>query len=249
MNKPDSLDRLHDRVPNELSGIVHYPPKPGREKEAARAWKRTGVCPTCHRRAINRGGRCLQCGWEPAAEEKEEPERRVWAEPTDAEVKEAVESMFAWLGTPERIAEGLRHVARLHETSELFTKVERTCFGHRPETHADECAMCDHAQECFEETKRSGGAPAIKRQPFEGPGQARLRVRGFKPGIQPGSGTWVRGVRITGYAGTPNEHIPPGSLGDLLVFEASNDGKIINAQFHPRGKGFGMVIRPLWERV
>ena len=56
----DPLTRLHDRTPS--GAVVLYPPKPGRAKEAARFWKRTGVCPSCHRRAIT-VARCLLCGW------------------------------------------------------------------------------------------------------------------------------------------------------------------------------------------
>lgn len=60
----DPLERLHDRVPAPDGAVVYYPPKPGREREALYAWKRTGVCPACTRRAIT-GGRCIICGHKP----------------------------------------------------------------------------------------------------------------------------------------------------------------------------------------
>lgn len=57
----DKLLDLHTREQGEHT--VTYPPKPGREAEAANEWPRTGVCPSCHRRAVS-ASRCLQCGYD-----------------------------------------------------------------------------------------------------------------------------------------------------------------------------------------
>lgn len=51
-----------------------------------------------------------------------ETTRKVWAEPTtDAEVKTAVEELFARLATPERMAAGLSHAVRMREAVHLST--------------------------------------------------------------------------------------------------------------------------------
>lgn len=68
---------------------------------------------------------------------------------------------------------------------------------------------------------------------------------------------WIRGVRITGYRGTPNEFIPPGTEGDIEVLEGSIKHDVINARFYPKrdpqGKrldtGFGQVLNPLFEPI
>jgi hypothetical protein len=56
------LVKYHDRQPTK-DGVVYYPPKVGMEKEAAAAWKLTGVCLACYRRAVTKG-RCVECGKE-----------------------------------------------------------------------------------------------------------------------------------------------------------------------------------------
>ncbi len=62
---------------------------------------------------------------------------------------------------------------------------------------------------------------------------------------------WVEHVKITGYTGVVNEHVPPGTVGDLEVFEVGRDGTVLVANFHPggRGNGYGQVVCPLWEYV
>jgi len=76
----DALDRLHDR--EQVGSVVLYVPKQGMEKEAARAWSASEVCPRCHRRAIV-GARCIQCGWTPekGLDYSEQPEdEKNWTE-------------------------------------------------------------------------------------------------------------------------------------------------------------------------
>ncbi len=53
------LNQLFDRTP--FGFVVLYTPKPGKETEAAASWIHTGVCMSCHLRAIS-VGRCIQCG-------------------------------------------------------------------------------------------------------------------------------------------------------------------------------------------
>ena len=57
-----TLRRLFDE---DRSGpAVLYHAKPGMEDEAAISWIVTGVCMSCHHRAIM-VGRCIQCGADP----------------------------------------------------------------------------------------------------------------------------------------------------------------------------------------
>ena len=62
---------------------------------------------------------------------------------------------------------------------------------------------------------------------------------------------WIRNVKILGYGATPNEFIPPGSVGDMEVQETSTDGRVIHACFHMtgegHGRGYGSVMWPEWE--
>lgn len=62
---------------------------------------------------------------------------------------------------------------------------------------------------------------------------------------------WIFNVRILGYGARPNEYIPPGTVGDLEVIEASIDARVLNARFHPggRGNGYGLVMWPHWEYI
>lgn len=63
---------------------------------------------------------------------------------------------------------------------------------------------------------------------------------------------WIRRVRLTGYGATPNEYIPPGTVGDMEVTETSTDGRVIHARFHPADEqyvGYGLVTWPKWEYV
>lgn len=78
--------------------------------------------------------------------------------------------------------------------------------------------------------------------------EADRAVPTLRPGIADGS-TWIRQVRIVGYAATPNENIPPGTRGDLEVLEVSLDGRVMQARFHvaKEGYGSGLVTWPLFE--
>ena len=62
---------------------------------------------------------------------------------------------------------------------------------------------------------------------------------------------WIRNVRLLGCAN--NKLLKSGTLGDMHVMETSIDGRVINANFYPRGPdaqgGFGCVIWPEWEPV
>ena len=54
------LKELHDRS-RGAGSVVTYPPKAGKEEEAKKQWRHTGVCLMCHRRAIS-VSRCRHCG-------------------------------------------------------------------------------------------------------------------------------------------------------------------------------------------
>jgi hypothetical protein len=62
---------------------------------------------------------------------------------------------------------------------------------------------------------------------------------------------WIRNVRITGYGARPNEFMPPGTVGDMEVIETSVDARVLQARFHPggRGNGYGLVVWPHWEHI
>jgi hypothetical protein len=59
------LKRFHHRI--QVGPIVTYPPRDGMKDEAARNWVNTGVCSSCHCRAISLG-QCKCCGYEPGKE-------------------------------------------------------------------------------------------------------------------------------------------------------------------------------------
>ena len=63
---------------------------------------------------------------------------------------------------------------------------------------------------------------------------------------------WLKGVRWLGDGGY-NKHFEPGTVGDMRVSESSVDGRVINANFYPDGKGspigYGATVWPEWEYV